>query len=605
LPPYDDVPHNFSEGWDEATPSFSPYKKNIAADADNDCVASKSDEEVESAFQSESFFVEAAQGLSPWWMEDEVVGTHNKGEEGEKKEEPQQHEDEQMLHQNRLEEAARIERELCVFAVMLQEAEAAALALKEKEHQLQLKSDQSRSVIHLLGAVVGATAFVIMDMPSLMDQDHSSDEKEVGEDADENKEEYNTDGFAEEIRKAQAEIELMRLDDPECRSSAKKGVGPLNTAASNASEAAEEARLVACVSTGEEARQLEEHLAQLNIASVASPSHEEKEEAATRAPIVDQEKEVEATSAATAAAEEQEQEQQREEVEEYNMKRQGSFRVFSESLKLRDAEQARMAEGFRRAIASQKRELLLAKWEELKREAEQKEQWRLRLAREAQEALQRHVAACMTAEEARLVSNVVCAHNEVMSMAEVASRPRVAMSFFEHYESQKFNLEQNEGMNMAQAARKLYGTQEPELKPEINDPCNNTGVINKIRVANNKGSGNRQRKTVTIKEPRRKNLEQPKKKVKVEAIEEESGDGEERQGGESGSGRQYSTTRSVNANVNVNTTKAHAPSSPTSTLNPQQKIEFDIKYENTFLDKLTAVLAGAPAPASVKKTMYY
>jgi hypothetical protein len=752
LSPYDDTPHNFSAEWDEATLSFPPYIQLFAADDDNDCVASNNDEEaVESAFQSEAFFVEAAEGLSPWWMEDEVVGTHNKGEEEEKKEEPLQYEDEhQTLHQTQLEEAARIERELCVLAVMLQQAEDAALAFKEKEHQLQLKSEQSRSLIHMLDAVIDATAhalvedmtvmeieevnmkdivdkiesqagqgqaqndssigddddeeevvvvkvdfgtfsfmdipslldrdkisdedgeegednaanallaeeihnrssstdteearfmaywydvigeearqleehlaqlsndsvavlpakktelretetkapaidndekekeavdcdkeavtpmvevarrpckskgkkvqfadnkdiksalvlkekeqqltiqreqsesmihmvvfvidtntqavaeaeammtetqaeiqlesqaedgiredaaalepqaeqaqeqehqdetvvdmsgaFSIMDRPSLIDQDHSSDE-----DVDE-KEEHNTDGMAEETR--EAEIEQMRLDNQECRISAEKGLVLLNPTESNDSEAAEEARLVTYGVIGEEARQLEEiFLAQFNIAiNVASPEDEEKEEAATRAPIVDQEKEVEATSAVTSAAEEQEQEQQREEVEEYNMKRQGSFRMFSESLKLRDAEQARMAEGFRRAIASQKGGILLAKCEELKREAEQKEQWRLRLAREAQEALQRHVAACMTAEEARLVSNVVCAHNEVMPMAEVASRPRVTMSFFEHYESEKYKLEQNEGMNMAQAARKLYGIHEPEIGQEL------------------------------------------------------------------------------------------------------------------------------------------
>jgi hypothetical protein len=78
------------------------------------------------------------------------------------------------------------------------------------------------------------------------------------------------------------------------------------------------------------------------------------------------------------------------------------------------------------------------------------------------------------------------------------------------------------------------------------------------------------------------------------AKENESGDGEGRQD-TNGSERQ-----DKNVKANVKSTKAHAPSSPTSTLamatpngNPQHRFEFDIKYNNTFLDKLTAVLAGA------------
>jgi hypothetical protein len=520
-----------------------------------------------------------------------------------------------------LEDAAELELEP---QVVEQEQE------QEQEEHAEEQEEEEMLLEHIAIDIAGTLS--IMDMPSLMDQDHShsasedsDDEEKEGEDADEG-----IDTMAEEIRKTEAEIEQMRLEDQERRSSAEREDVRL---------AAEEARLSMTYGAdfiGEEDEEpyLRMAMAQLNIDGAicdASPSsHDEEEEdepASTKAPvIVDQEKEqVEAPLAVTAAAEEQEQaqeQQQREDVEEYNInnmnknkldgERSGSFRMFSESLKLRDAEQVRMAEGFQRAIEFQKEEVLLKKCEALKIETAHKEEVRLVLAREAHIAMQRNIVACMAAQEARLVNIVTCAQNEVEPMAEVARRPRVTKSFFEHVECQKHTLQQLESMNMAQAARKLYGIHEPEHNTNNDDPYKNSSVMNQRRarlLANtNKGKGNRAKKTVTIKEPRGKqqSLEQPKKKVKVEAIifEEEEESGEGRQEGESGSGI---VTAKVNVDVTTTMIKAHAhaPSSPTSTLTNLQQTRtqtqmielLDIKYDNTFLDKLTAVLADAPARA--------
>jgi hypothetical protein len=454
----------------------------------------------------------------------------------------------------------------------------------------------------------------IDDMPSFSDQDQSSEVEVEIEVEEEGRHNAAPASLAEEILKAEAEIEEMRMADQKRRSPTLL-CNMLNITGtySTDSEAAEEARLMAYDVIGEEARQLEEHLRQINVANssvggyLLQKDENDAQEAApeTETSVIDQE------AADVIIAEEEEHQRNMKEGKDYKKQRRGSLCAFSESLKLPEAEEERTAESFRRAsIEPQKRNKFTAtKCEDLPRdEAQQNEQSRLRIIRrEAQEeALQRNdVVACILAEEARLDNIRVCAHkDEAMLMVEAP--PRVTNAFCESFESQNRHLlQQSDMIGTAQADRTLYRIPEPEIKPQIlnNDPNKNMSSImsNKNRVSND----NRPKKTVAIKERHRKSSEQPKKLVELEAAikENESDDAEGRQKGERGNGRQDKRAR---MNASAKTSKAHAPSSPTSTRMPppnanstQQRFElFYIKYENTFLDQLTATLVDTSCVGS-------